>query len=79
MSKKFKTKMTLEEFGDFVDEVTSSMCCLTCENCIPIGEGDHVCFEALDDPVLVLEDYEPTDNYFACGGSEYDGGEDDDD
>lgn len=77
MSKKFKNKMTLEEFGDFVDEVTSSMCCLTCANCIPVGEGDHVCFEASDTPILVIANYEPTDEYFACGGSEYEGGESD--
>ena len=73
----FKNKMTLEEFGDFVEEVKGGMCCLTCENCIPIGEdGVHVCYEASDEPIVVLEEYEPTDDYFACGGSEYDGGED---
>lgn len=71
MSKKFKNKMTLEEFGDFVDEVTNMAGCINCENCIPIGEGDHVCFEASEDPILVLDEYEPTDDYFACGGSSY--------
>ena len=46
------------------------MCCLTCENCIYIGEGDHMC-DAMDEPVIVMEDHTPNDNYFICGGSEY--------
>ena len=71
--KKPKDAMTLEEFGEFVDEITSMAGCINCENCIPIGEGDHICTE-LDEPILVIEEYEPTDDYFACGGSCYDGG-----
>lgn len=47
--------------------------CLTCEHLIPIGEGDHIC-DADDEPRLILDDYEPTDDYFWCGSSEYEEG-----
>lgn len=40
-----------------------SKTCLTCSNCVPIGEGDHVCIE---NQVIVLEDYTPTDDYCYC-------------
>ena len=43
-------------------------CCLNCANCIPIGEGDHLCDELME---LVLEDYTPTDKFYGCGGSSY--------
>ena len=42
--------------------------CLTCANCIPIGEGDHLCDEMME---LVLEDYTPTDEFYGCGGANY--------
>lgn len=41
--------------------------CLTCSNCIPIGEGDYVCNEC-GEPVIVISDYAPTDDYLKCGG-----------
>lgn len=44
-------------------------CCNTCANCIPIGEGDHICDEMQE---LVLEEYMPTDSYYICGGRYYD-------
>ena len=46
--------------------------CMTCMNCIPIGEGDHICDEAEDsDDVLVLEDYTPAEAYMWCKGKRY--------
>lgn len=47
--------------------------CESCENCIPIGEGDHICYECDgDEPaLLVLEDYTPTKNYLACNGKRF--------
>jgi len=53
-----------------------NICCLTCENLLPIGEGDHLC-DAADAPTLVLADYEPTEDFFWCGSSEYEGGDED--
>ena len=38
-------------------------CCEQCEECIAIGEGDHICMEH---EVMVIEGYEPTDNYVFC-------------
>lgn len=44
--------------------------CEYCENCIPIGEGDHMCFEC-DVPKMVISDYLPTEEYMACNGRMY--------
>lgn len=41
--------------------------CEYCMNCIPIGEGDHICNECKE-PKMVISDYVPTDEYMACGG-----------
>ncbi len=41
--------------------------CECCENLIPIGEGDHICGEG-DEPKLVLDDYQPADDYGWGGG-----------
>jgi len=41
--------------------------CEYCENCIPIGEGDHICTEC-GEPKMVISDYIPTSEYLACGG-----------
>lgn len=38
-----------------------------CDHCIYIGEGDSIC--DIEDPKIVLDDWEPTDDYFWCGGS----------
>ena len=43
--------------------------CINCDNCVYIGEGDSIC--TLEDPVLVLEDWESTDEYYYCGGEGY--------
>lgn len=55
----------LDPFGD--DEIDKLPTCLFCSHFLPIGEGDHIC--DLEEPVLVMEDYEPTDDYFICGGA----------
>lgn len=47
------------------------MSCDTCINLIPIGEGDHICLECGDEPILILDNYEPTDDYYKCGGNEH--------
>lgn len=43
--------------------------CLTCSNCISIGEAD-VCNEC-GEPVIVISDYAPTGDYLKCGGKCY--------
>ena len=43
--------------------------CETCVNFIPIGEGDHICDASA--PVMVLEDYTPTDKYYWCKGEHW--------
>lgn len=45
-------------------------CCLTCFNCIPVGEGDHICSEC-GEPVVVISDYAPAEDYLKCGGEYY--------
>lgn len=49
-------------------------CCENCVNFTPIGEGDHICIA--DDPVLILDDYCPTENYFYCNGASYESWDD---
>ncbi|HJB83081.1 MAG TPA: hypothetical protein H9711_08025 [Candidatus Mediterraneibacter intestinavium] len=43
--------------------------CETCVNFIPIGKGDHICDASA--PVMVLEDYTPTDKYYWCKGEHW--------
>lgn len=49
--------------------------CETCDNCIAIGEGDHICYEVKSDDgnpaVVVISDYLPTKDYLKCGGKKY--------
>lgn len=45
----------------------SEASCLTCSNCIPIGEGDHICNEC-GELVIVISDYAPAEDYLKCGG-----------
>ena len=47
------------------------MNCETCINMIAIGGGDHICLECDDKPILITDDYEPTDDYYKCGGDKY--------
>ena len=51
--------------------------CVDCDNLMCIGEGDFIC--TADEPVLVMEDYAPSDGYFCCGGADYVSDEDEDD
>lgn len=44
--------------------------CEFCSNCIPIGEGDHIC-DGYDVPKMVISDYMPTDEYLVCRGAYY--------
>ncbi|NLD11688.1 MAG: hypothetical protein GX671_08070 [Clostridiales bacterium] len=37
--------------------------CEECANCLPIGEGDHICDKTNK---LVIEEYIPTDDYGFC-------------
>ena len=39
-----------------------------CDHCQYIGEGDFICDEAFGTPdeVLVVENWEPTENYLRC-------------
>jgi hypothetical protein len=48
----------------------------TCENCIYIGEGDFMC-DADDTPRIVLADFEPTEDFFWCNGSEWEDSDED--
>lgn len=43
--------------------------CQNCEHCIYLCEGDFIC--DMDEPVLVMEDFEPTDDYMSCGGIDF--------
>lgn len=44
-------------------------CCETCVNFLPIGEGDHICEE--DPTIMPVSGYEPTEDYFQCGGRKW--------
>lgn len=44
--------------------------CETCNHCIPVGEGNHICDET-GIPVFVIEDYEPGAKYLWCDGRRY--------
>lgn len=37
-----------------------------CDNCTYIGDGDFICDRGPGEPVLVVEDWEPNENYFMC-------------
>lgn len=39
-----------------------------CDHCIYIGEGDFICDQAVEEPdgVLVVDGWEPTENYLRC-------------
>lgn len=49
--------------------------CETCDNCIAIGEGDHICYEVESDDgepaTMVISEYVPTEEYLKCGGKKY--------
>lgn len=46
--------------------------CQNCMNCIPIGEGDHMCSAGEEDEApVVIEEYMPTEDYGWCNGKHY--------
>lgn len=49
-------------------------CCLNCEHCIYIGEGDFIC-DADDTPVLIMSDFSPEDDYNWCNETEWESNE----
>lgn len=53
------------------------ICCMTCDHYIILDEGGAMC-DADAEPVLLMDEWETTDDYFWCGGSEYESEEDDD-
>ena len=46
----------------------TEMTCESCINCVPIGEGDHLCTEKNE---IVIEDYAPSDLYMICKGKNF--------
>ena len=42
--------------------------CFNCENCLYIGEGDSICDFSF---ALVLDDWEPTDEFMICAGKDW--------
>ena len=44
---------------------TDIQICCNCANCIYIGEGDYIC--DVDEPILVMEDHVPNENFICCG------------
>ena len=48
--------------------------CFNCDNVVPIGEGDHICYDYADgDPhaVIVIREYVPTSDFIKCGGKRW--------
>lgn len=46
--------------------------CLSCDNLISKEEGDYICCECdTGEPMFVIEDYFPNENYFKCKGEKY--------
>lgn len=46
----------------------SVKCCFECEHCICICEGDHICDI---DNELITDEWGPTNNFYECGGKEF--------
>lgn len=50
-------------------------CCEDCDNLIAIGEGDHICSEVERSDgtpcIMPISGYQPTDEYFMCGGKKF--------
>ena len=67
-------KLTLDDFSELANITLTARCCENCANFVPIGEGDHVCIA--DEPILILDDYEPTEDYYYCNGESYEGDDD---
>ena len=44
-------------------------CFENCVNCLPVGDGDHICY--MDPSKVVWEEYSFSADYFWCGGSRW--------
>lgn len=70
--------MTIEEmesdpgFQEFMNNLNKQPICNNCEHCIYIGEGASIC-DADVEPKIILDDWIPTDDFWWCAGSEYEG------
>ena len=49
--------------------------CINCSHCIYIGEGDYIC-DADNEPIIIMEEHTPNENYWCCAGSEWENDED---
>lgn len=58
-----------------LEDIMSTPICHSCEHCIYIGEGDSIC-DADVEPRFILDDWEPTDDFWWCAGSEYENDDD---
>ena len=47
--------------------------CINCDHCVYIGEGDYIC--NVDEPILVMEEFCPNDDYWCCGGADFENDE----
>ena len=43
--------------------------CCNCAHCVYIGEGDYIC--DVDEPILVMEDHVPNENFCACNDCDW--------
>lgn len=50
------------------NKVKTCVTCFDCANCMYIGEGDHICDV---DMTLVVDEWDPTDEFYHCGGKEF--------
>lgn len=48
--------------------------CSNCDHCVYIGDGDYIC--DVDEPVVVMEDHCPNDNYIYCGLADWEAEDD---
>lgn len=50
--------------GKLKNLLKNAKMCQNCEHCIYLCEGDFIC--DMDEPILVIEDFEPTEDYCCC-------------
>lgn len=72
--KKKESKLKLNKFQKKHVMQRCKKCCEDCSNFTPIGEGDHICIA--NDPILILDNYCPTENYFYCKGKNFESWDD---
>jgi hypothetical protein len=48
--------------------MTSERNCYNCTKCVYLSEGGYMC-ECNNE--VVIEDFEPTDDFYSCGGKEF--------